>query len=296
MPTIADEFIVRLGLDPTSFRAGAEEAERLFNKTKDAARKSGKQMEESNKTLAETFNVVKRELIGFYAAMLGGRAIKEFIGDTTEAAASLGRFAQNIGAMPEQVVGWEAAVERMGGTAEDANKSLNAMSKALFDVRNMGQPLAPELYRLQAGFGEIAATRFDTGHGVVPFMDDIAAQAKKLAEVDPQGAFRLLQGAGISELGREHDDQVRLRDERVRQFHRELHCADEGGHQVCARPAGQVGAGQADDPGNREQLFAGARHGALSHPGSYERLPSKNERRREGYDRPRHAYPVGGLV
>ena len=199
MPTIADEFIVRLGLDPTSFRAGAEEAERLFNKTKDAARKSGKQMEESNKTLAETFNVVKRELIGFYAAMLGGRAIKEFIGDTTEAAASLGRFAQNIGAMPEQVVGWEAAVERMGGTAEDANKSLNAMSKALFDVRNMGQPLAPELYRLQAGFGEIAATRFDTGHGVVPFMDDIAAQAKKLAEVDPQGAFRLLQGAGISD-------------------------------------------------------------------------------------------------
>ena len=30
-------------------------------------------------------------------------------------------------------------------------------------------------------------------------MNDIAAQAKKLAEIDPQGAFRLLQGAGISD-------------------------------------------------------------------------------------------------
>ena len=199
MPTIADEFIVRLGLDPTSFRAGAEEAERLFTKTKESARKSGKEMEESNKALSATFGKVRNELLAFYAALLGGRAMKEFVGDTIEGAAAVGRFAQNIGSTPAQVVGWEQAVERMGGTAQDADKSLDALSKALFQVHNMGNALPPELYRLQAGFGKIAATRFDQQHGVVPFMDDIAAQAKKLAEVDPQGAFRLLQGAGISD-------------------------------------------------------------------------------------------------
>ena len=198
MATIADEFIVRLGLDPTSFRAGAEEVERSFTRTKDVARKSGKEMEESNKLLSATFGKVRNELLAFYAALLGGRAMKEFIGDTNEATASVGRFAQNIGATPGEVVGWEAAVERMGGTAQDADASLNSLSKALFDVRNMGKALPPELYRLQAGFGKIAATQFDTQDGVVPFMNDIAAQAKKLAAVDPQGAFRLLQGAGIS--------------------------------------------------------------------------------------------------
>ena len=199
MATIADEFIVRLGLDPTSFRAGAEEVERSFTKTKDVASKTGKQMEESNKLLSASFGKVRNELLAFYAALLGGRAMKEFIGDTIEGAAAVGRFAQNIGSTPAQVVGWEQAVERMGGTAQDADKSLDALSKALFQVHNMGNALPPELYRLQAGFGKIAATKFDQQHGVVPFMNDIAAQAKKLADVDPQGAFRLLQGAGISD-------------------------------------------------------------------------------------------------
>ena len=155
-------------------------------------------MEESNKFLSATFGKVRNELLAFYAALLGGRAMKEFIGDTIEGAAAVGRFAQNIGSTPAQVVGWEQAVERMGGTAQDADASLNSLSKALFDVHNMGKALPQELYRLQAGFGKIAGTQFDTQDGVVPFMNDIAAQAKKLAEVDPQGAFRLLQGAGIS--------------------------------------------------------------------------------------------------
>ena len=154
MPTIADEFIVRLGLDPTSFRAGAEEVERSFTKTKDVASKTGKQMEESNKLLSASFGKVRNELLAFYAALLGGRAMKEFIGDTIEGAAAVGRFAQNIGSTPAQVVGWEQAVERMGGTAQDADKSLDALSKALFDVHNMGKTLPPELYRLSSGLRE----------------------------------------------------------------------------------------------------------------------------------------------
>ena len=76
MATISDEFVVRLGLDPTSFRKGREVAEQEFNKTKAAALTAGKQMEESNKKLAETFNVAKRELVGFYAALLGGHGLK----------------------------------------------------------------------------------------------------------------------------------------------------------------------------------------------------------------------------
>ena len=92
MATIADEFLVRVGLDPTSFRAGAEEVERSFTRTKDVARKSGKEMEESNRLLTATFGKVRNELLGFYAALLGGRELKEFIADTTQAAAAVGRF------------------------------------------------------------------------------------------------------------------------------------------------------------------------------------------------------------
>jgi len=39
MATIADEFIIRLGLDPTSFRKGREQAEQEFKKTQEAARR-----------------------------------------------------------------------------------------------------------------------------------------------------------------------------------------------------------------------------------------------------------------
>jgi hypothetical protein len=97
------------------------------------------------------------------------------------------------------VSGWEKAVERMGGTSEEAAGSLSAISKALWQVHNMGQALPQELYRLQGGMGKIASTTFDSEHGVIPFMNDIAAQAQKLAAVDPVSAMNLLKGAGISE-------------------------------------------------------------------------------------------------
>ena len=199
MPTIVDSLIVSLSIDPSQFKKGQEEANRAFAKVKDQAAKSGKEIEESNKKVGETFAKVRNEALGLFAAFLGARGIKEFVSDINTANASLGRFGINIGASPQLVSGWEKAVERMGGTAEEAAGSLDAISKALWQVHNMGQALPQELYRLQGGMGKIASTTFDSEHGVIPFMNDIAAQAQKLAAVDPVSAMNLLKGAGISE-------------------------------------------------------------------------------------------------
>jgi hypothetical protein len=199
LPTIVDSLLVELKLDPSGLKKGQEEATRGFAKIKDQAVKSGKEMEAANKALGEQFSKLKGEALGLFAILLGARGIKDFVANANQAAAAVGRFGQNIGASPQIVYGWEKAVERMGGTADEAAGSLNSIANALWQVHNMGQPLPHELYRLQAGMGEIAATHFDTEHGVVAFMNDVAAQAQKLAAIDPQSAFRLLTGAGISE-------------------------------------------------------------------------------------------------
>ena len=114
-------------------------------------------MEEQNKLLGNTFAKVRTEALTFFAALLGAKGVKEFISDINTANAALGRFATNIGAGPQTIAGWQMAVERMGGTAQDASGSLDAISKALWQVHNMGQALPPELYRLQSGIGKIAA-------------------------------------------------------------------------------------------------------------------------------------------
>ena len=130
---------------------------------------------------------------------LGATGSKDFLAERKQhERLSLGRFAQNIGASRAHVSGWDMAVERMGGTAEEANSSLNSLSKALFDVHNMGKALSPNSTAFRAAWGRLRRRASTPNTALFPFMNDVAEQAQKLAAIDPQAAFRLLSEARAS--------------------------------------------------------------------------------------------------
>ena len=87
------------------------------------------------------------------------------------------------------------AVERMGGTAQDAQASIDAMSRSLYKLHTQGQALPAEIYRLSS----LSGMKIDTEHGVTKFLDDIAAAAQKLSQTDMTQAHYLLSGAGIND-------------------------------------------------------------------------------------------------
>ena len=195
MATVIDELIVSLGFDTTKLEKGSRQADDALKKTKDSAVRHSKDIEAGNRTVAQSFDKVRDEALGFFAALLGARGIKEFITQINDANASLGRFSANVGASPQLVSEWGMAVERMGGSADDAQGSINSMAKALYDLHTQGGNIPLQIRRLSA----LSNVNIDTEHGLPKFMNDIAAAAQKLSKTDlPQTHF-LLQGAGIDD-------------------------------------------------------------------------------------------------
>jgi hypothetical protein len=195
MPTIIDQLIITLGIDPSQFEKGHREADDALKKTKERAVKQAEEIEGGNENLAETFAKITTEAALFFAALAAINAAKDLLIKVNRSNSALGRFAKNVGASPQTVASVDYAVERMGGSAQDAQGSINAMSKALYDLHTNGKPLPAEIYRLAA----LSNSPIDFEHGLPKFMNDIAAAAQKLSKIDPAQARFLLQGIGVDD-------------------------------------------------------------------------------------------------
>jgi hypothetical protein len=196
MPTIIDELIVVLGWgDASKVEKGRRQAEDALKKVKDRSVQQAKAVESSNTDVADAFAKVTAGATIFFAALAAFNAAKDLIIKVNSANSALGRFAKNVGASPQTVASVGYAVERMGGSAQDAQGSINSMAKSLYSLSTEGKKLPDELYRLQS----LSGIQIDFQHGLPKFMDDIAAAAQKLSKTDMAQARFLLQGMGIND-------------------------------------------------------------------------------------------------
>ncbi len=123
MPTIIDELIVILGWDSAQqqkLEKGYRAAGDALKKTKDKAAKQAEEIESSNTDVAETFEKITTEAALFFAALAAFEFAKDLIIEVNSANSALGRFAANAGIAPQAVAAVGFAVERMGGSAQDA--------------------------------------------------------------------------------------------------------------------------------------------------------------------------------
>jgi hypothetical protein len=132
---------------------------------------------------------------GHTSSRLGGASTVTLRKIVTMREAALGRFPTNVGMAPQAVAAVGFAVERMGGSAQDAQGSIDAMAKSLYDLHTNGKALPDSIYRLQA----LSGVSIDSEHGLPKFMNDIAEAVQKLSKIDPAQARFLLQGAGIND-------------------------------------------------------------------------------------------------
>ncbi|MDR5741565.1 phage tail tip lysozyme [Caballeronia sp. LZ029] len=140
MPTIIDSLIVTLGLDPSDYKRGADEAnstgEKLA-KTQATAAKAGAdatkrasaqqvasmaKTQESAKKLGESFSKVRLELMGMTAGMLGATGLGAFVSKTIGGLEQLGYTARNLGLPVRELDAWHLAVRKLGGADADFDK------------------------------------------------------------------------------------------------------------------------------------------------------------------------------
>lgn len=138
MPTIIDEFIVTLGLDPKDFRKEADAANKALEKEKNDALKRGNEIERSQKKQRESFSATKNELIGLLGVFTGGMAIKAFIESTIASDAAVGRLSKNIGVSTEEISRWQGVLRATGGTSEDASHDLSLIAAAAQEISLTG--------------------------------------------------------------------------------------------------------------------------------------------------------------
>ncbi len=208
MATVIDSLIVTLGLDPSGFTKGQKQAAASFMKTRDAALKTGKEIEESSKRTANAIHKVARQAVLLFGAIAGSRTFVDFVGSLNTANAALGRFASNMATPPQRIAAWGMAAERVGGSAQATAASFERVSQALHDLHNGAKMLPPEYSRLIA----LSKVEIRRNNGVDVFMTDLAKAAHTLGKTDPNRAYHYVKALGLDEgtinLMIRHGDQI----------------------------------------------------------------------------------------
>lgn len=192
MPTLIDELIVRLSLDPTDFNEGQKAAAAAFLKTKGAAKDAADDIEKSGKRASDSIDRVTKSALELFGVLIGARSVGDFVGQVTQLDAATGRLAQNLGVSARAVQQWQAAVQRIGGNSSDADNGLSTAASQLQDFRINANSLPEPLVRLFSS----AHMRPDVEHGTQGFISSIAAAAAIDAAKDRTGTAFLLNQAG----------------------------------------------------------------------------------------------------
>ena len=93
--SIIDELIVKLGLDASDYKKGADTADKSFKKLRDNAGETAKDLDEKGKKAGAFWTAQKVELLGFLGVIAGGAtALAGLTIKTDGFNAALGRTAQ----------------------------------------------------------------------------------------------------------------------------------------------------------------------------------------------------------
>ncbi|MGZ7868240.1 hypothetical protein ACXR8U_21610 [Methylobacterium radiotolerans] len=197
MATVVDALVVTLGLDPAQFTKGQKDAAAALVKTRESATKEGKQIEKSIDNAGEAVERLARNALKLFAIFTAGRAIKDFIGDITNADSSLGRLAKSIGSTPEAISALGNAVARNGGSADAAAGSFQRLSDSINEMKVTGNSSAlPAFARLQGLSGKQIRLNTD----LLTTFGDLADAAKGTADRSgvPMATY-LLKQAGVDQ-------------------------------------------------------------------------------------------------
>jgi hypothetical protein len=195
--TVIDELIVRIGLDASQFDKGQREASGAFLKTRDAAVKSGKEIEAHAKTSTEAFAKLRDTAIALFAVFTGGVGLKEFVQTMTTATAATGRVAAGLGISVKTLSAYEGAAEAAGGTTQGMANAFSSLADNLQSFLNTGSSALPAYFTALAREGGKA---IDVNKPLPELMHDIIEDIAKIAQINPQRATYFAKQFGVAEL------------------------------------------------------------------------------------------------
>lgn len=189
--TVVDELIVLFGLDPSEFKKGQKEIAAALIETENESKQSSQRM-------SSNIGAVAAKYLTVAAAILVVKKAWSFVTDAATETRRLGQDSKNFGIAANEMRNFQNAVEMMGGTAEDATRTIGGFEKAIFDLTYQGQ-ISDSLVML-ARLG----VQFQDASGNARNFKDVLLDtagaletAQKNGTMSRENAFQYLQAAGF---------------------------------------------------------------------------------------------------
>lgn len=144
MASLLDTFIIELNLDPSKFTAAQKETYANFKEFLNEVEQGAKRTESAGAKLLNFFTTLKREFLAFAGVSIGGYEIKKMLSDISSMDANIDRVAKSLNIGRKELAQWRAALGEVGGTAEEADSALAAISDTLANWK-YGRGISPEV-------------------------------------------------------------------------------------------------------------------------------------------------------
>ena len=188
--TVIDQLVVKLGLDPKDFTKGEKQVAASSLDLEQKVRKSSDSIGSQLGKLAGKYLVIGAVIQGIKKAVT-------FIDDVSTRTRRLGIDAKNYDTAADRLRNFENAVEMMGGSAEEARRTVAGFQKSIFDLAYNGQ--VSDSLMMLARLG----VQFQTSTGEARDFNDVMLDtADAIAKAQQQGmsrsnAYQFLQQAGF---------------------------------------------------------------------------------------------------
>lgn len=193
MATVIEKLMITLGMDTSGVKKGTADAQTAVKRTDVEVQKTTRTVKDFGRAGSDAFVSINKSAAAFLATLGGTVAIKNFIRDTTESTASLGRFSQNIGSSVSTVSAWGQAAEVAGGSASGLQGTLAMLSRAQTEVALTGNSGALPY------FAALGISLSNINGKARPTTDILLDLSKAFQGMDRTMAFNFGQMLGIDE-------------------------------------------------------------------------------------------------
>lgn len=188
MANVIDTLVMVLGLDDRQYQEGQKRFDDSQAKMRAGVKKSSDEMGDRAKKLTESFGKLRNEIIGMFAVFTAGVGLKDFIGQTIETDAQIGRLAKNLDISTEELSAWQGVLRRSGGTAQDASNDLQTLVGAFQQIQLTGNsPLIPYLNLLKISLSDLKSPS-----------ETLLKISDAFSKMDPAQAAAIGKGMGLS--------------------------------------------------------------------------------------------------
>lgn len=126
--TVIDSLIVTLGLDGSNYKQGRSEAVAANKSLRDDAASTAKELSSRGKEAGEYFGAIKKEILGLFAVIAGGRGLEQLFTSSVNVSASIGRTASVIGTATEKLSGWMNLAKQAGASGDSMSGALTGIA------------------------------------------------------------------------------------------------------------------------------------------------------------------------